>query len=69
MKRVTPMSVLRGRLNGRTQSALAEELGVSLGHLNDILCGRRASGPKVMKALGVERVVTFREITDRQPTA
>ena len=58
------MSVLRGRLEGRTQSALAEELGISLGHLNDILCGRRAIGPKVMKALGLERVVTFREVSD-----
>jgi len=60
------MSVLRARLDGRTQAALAEELGISVSHLNDILSGRRAIGPKVMKALGIERVVTFREVSEQQ---
>lgn len=62
MSEVTPMSELRRRLKGKTQTALAEELGISIGHLNDILCGRRAIGPVVLKALGLERVTVFKSV-------
>lgn len=61
MKEVRPLAELRRRLDGKTQTALAEELGISIGHLNDILMGRRAIGPQVLAALGLERVVSFRQ--------
>ena len=69
MKKVEPIAELRRRLDGKTQAALASELGISVTHLCDILNGRRAVGPIVLKALGLERVVTFRPISSDRPSA
>lgn len=69
MSRRTPIAVLRRRLQGKTQAALAEELGVSEAHLSDLLTGRRAIGPTVLKALGLERVVVFRATKADDQTA
>lgn len=43
------------------QVALAKELGVSLPYLNDVLHGRRELAGKVLDALGLERVISYRE--------
>lgn len=56
----TPISELRGRLDGRTQVSVAAELRISVQYLCDILAGRRAMGRKVLDALGYERVVSYR---------
>ena len=48
-------------LAGGTQTALARELGVSLPYLNDVLHGRRELAGKVLDALGLERVISYRE--------
>lgn len=71
MSKVAPITVLRRRLEGKTQAALAEELGISIGHLADMLSGRRAVGPKVLKELGLERItrVAYRELPDDQTAA
>jgi transcriptional regulator with XRE-family HTH domain len=61
MKNLDPRTVLRKRLDGKTQAALAEELGITPAYLSDILNLRREPGPVVLRALGLEKVVTYRE--------
>ena len=43
-----------------TQKALAEKLGINQAYLSDILAGRREPADKILTALGMERVVTYR---------
>lgn len=43
-----------------SQRALAKELGVGEPYLSDVIHGRRDPGPKILKALGLERVVSYR---------
>ena len=43
-----------------SKTAAAERLGVSDQYLGDIIRGKRAPGRKVLQALGLERVVTYR---------
>lgn len=56
--------MLQGRLDAKSLRAVAADLGISPPYLSDIMLGRRKPGPKVLKALGmertVERVVTYR---------
>ena len=63
-----PMSVLRKRLDGRTQKEVAAEIGVSPQYLNDALSGYRDIGPKMLDGLGLERVVTYRRKTGKTRT-
>lgn len=42
-----------------SQMKAATALGISQGHLNDMLHGRRAISDAVLKGLGLERTVTF----------
>lgn len=44
-----------------SQSAFAEQHGISLQYVNDVLRKRREPGQKILNALGIERVVTYRE--------
>ena len=39
----------------KSQKAVATFLGISDPYLSDILAGKRAPGPKVLKALGLRR--------------
>lgn len=61
MKKHIPLELLKTRLKGRTQKALADELGVSPAYLSDILRGKRDPGPQVLGALGLERVVAYQK--------
>jgi lambda repressor-like predicted transcriptional regulator len=56
-----PLKILEQRRNGRTIAALSRELGVSPAYLSDVLNGNREPGPKIIDALGLERVVTYRK--------
>jgi transcriptional regulator with XRE-family HTH domain len=56
-----PVTILRQRINGRTQSAVAKELGIMPSYLSDVLKGRREPGPQVLDALGLERVISYRQ--------
>lgn len=42
-----------------SQRALAKHLGVSEPYLSDVIHGRRDPGPKLLKALGLDRVVSY----------
>jgi hypothetical protein len=43
-----------------SQAAYARQQGISLQYVNDVMRGRRELGQKVLDALGVERVVSYR---------
>ena len=49
---------LRKQCNGN-QSGFARYLNVSPAYISDILRGTREPGPKVLKAMGFVRVVTY----------
>lgn len=44
-----------------SQALLAKELNVSQPYLSNVLAGRADPGPLILDALGVERVVTYRQ--------
>jgi transcriptional regulator with XRE-family HTH domain len=44
------------------QAVFAKRHGMSQQYINDVLNGRRDPGPKVLAALGLERVTTYRRV-------
>lgn len=52
--------LLRAKVNGN-QSAWAKSLGISQSYVADVLRGRQPPGDKIIAALGIERVVTYRK--------
>lgn len=44
-----------------SQRAFAEQHKISLQYVNDVLRGRREPGQRILDALGVEKVVSYRE--------
>lgn len=44
-----------------TQQAFAVKVGITQGYVNDILRRKREPGPKVLEALGLEKVVVYKE--------
>lgn len=54
-------TMLRLAINGNA-SAWAKERGMSPAYVSDILRGSREPAGKVLDALGVERVVTYRKV-------
>jgi hypothetical protein len=59
-----PIVLLKSRISASGVRGAAREIGCSAPYLLDIINGRRGCGPKVLKALGIERtvkrVVTYR---------
>jgi transcriptional regulator with XRE-family HTH domain len=54
--------MLRKRIDeATTQAAVAAELGVSEGYLSDVLRGHKEPARKLLKAMGLRRVVTYAE--------
>lgn len=45
------------------QTRAADSYGVTPQHLNDVLAGNRAPGPKLLKGMGLERVVTYKAVS------
>jgi len=64
MKNSDPREILKRRLDGMTQAALAEELGIKPAYLSDILNFRRDPGPKVLRALGLTKIVTYQRASN-----
>lgn len=44
-----------------SQKDAAQAWGISAAYLTDVLKGRRDPGPKLLKALGIRKEVTYRE--------
>jgi hypothetical protein len=55
------VAILKRRCDGRHIAVVASELGVSSQYLSDVLRGARDPGPKILVALGLERVITYRK--------
>lgn len=47
---------------GGSQAAFAQDKEMSAAYVNDVLRNRREPGQKILDAVGVERVVTYRRI-------
>lgn len=47
-----------------SQSAWAAAHGITGAYLTDILRGRRAPAAKLLKAMGYERIVSYRKVRD-----
>lgn len=63
MTKVALMNKIRMRIKRcESQIRAADSMDVSAQYLNDILSGKRDPGGKVLKAMGVERVVTYRSV-------
>lgn len=60
MTEATVRKILEREARLGTQAGWAKVHGVSPQHLSDTLLGRRDLGPKILDALGIERVVTYR---------
>ncbi len=59
---IDPLQMLKTRIEKSTQVQVALDLGISTQYLGDMLHGRRTVGPKVIKALGLEKRVIYRRI-------
>ena len=50
---------LRAKLGGRTHDVLAAELGVTQGYLSKVLAGDCKPGEKLLRQLGLRKVVRY----------
>lgn len=58
---INPVEALRAAVEEfGTQTAFAAKHGISLPYVNDVLRGHRDPGDKILDALGLEKVVTYR---------
>lgn len=46
---------------GASQNAWAKSNGLVTSYVNDVINGRRGPSPSILKALGLEKVVTYRK--------
>ena len=53
---IDPLKILVKRLGDRSQTELAQELGISKTYLGLLLVGKREFGPKVLDALGLQKI-------------
>ena len=58
MKVVDPLSILREQIAGASLRKIAAVIGVSAPYLSDVMHGNRLPGPKVLKYLGLRRIIT-----------
>ena len=56
---------LRRRCRGTTQAQVARDIGISPQLLCDVLRGRRAPGPAILRALGLEGRRIYRVADER----
>lgn len=57
---------LKRRCLGTSQLRVAADMGVSPSYLSDVMTGHREPGPKILTALGLERVIRYRPISDER---
>ena len=59
MNHSTVLRLIKQRCKDTTQAAVAKSLDVSPAYLSDVLAGRREPGPKLLRALGLERRTVY----------
>lgn len=52
-----------------TQAAWAKANGISPAYVSDVIAGRREPGQKILDALGLERVTTYRPKPSKAPSS
>lgn len=62
MNEADVLSLLKKRAKAEKQVYLAADLEISPAYLSDILAGKRGFGDKVITALGLEQIVTYRKV-------
>ena len=61
MDRKDLVDLLRAKCEGKTQAALAKEIGVSAPYVSDIFNGRRnPDSPSILRYLGLSKNVEYR---------
>lgn len=55
-----PITALKKLVKDKSQRQVAKDLGLTEGHISHILTGKRQPGPKLLKALGIERITGYR---------
>ena len=61
-KQIDPFEAFKAMVAEKGQLGTAKELGLSLTYVHDVYKGRRAIGPKMLAALGIEREVRYKLI-------
>lgn len=56
-----PVLQLRERVGSSSQASVAEELGISQQYLSAVLRRSKAPGKSILKALGLEKLVSYRK--------
>lgn len=64
MNQVAVIDLLRRQCTrAGSQASFAAQNKLSPPYLNDVLSGRREPGPAILKALGMEKIVSYRKIS------
>lgn len=50
---------------GQNRSAFARENGLSATYVNEVIGGSREPGEKILKVLGLEKVITYRKTKEK----
>jgi transcriptional regulator with XRE-family HTH domain len=62
MEQAQLVRLLMRRVDGSTQRQVAEDMGVSQAYLSDVLLRKRAPGPKILHALGLQQRIVYSKI-------
>lgn len=52
-----PVAILAAQIEATSLRQTAKKYGISSAYLSDIMLGKKAPGPKVLRALGIKRTV------------
>lgn len=61
--------ILKHSQEAGSQSSYAKSIGVSSSYLSDILKGKREPGHKILKALGLVRIVEYIDVAECRASA
>lgn len=62
MNKDLPRKLLGQRIAKSSLRAVARDFDIDPGYLSHLMKGEREPGPKILEALGLEKVVTYRRI-------
>ena len=56
-----PLAILKEQVRQTNQTTVAKRLRVTPSYLNDVLNKRRQVGPKLLRAMGIKKVVLYEQ--------